>query len=422
VQLFDRDSDCSAASFYLAAARPSRENSSVTIQNQVAAANNYTGLPDSTVDAGIEERVVTQTTRTALVWCSAGSASGGMERIAISIANGLAGCGWRVVLVGPFRRAQVLLDLIRPEVVFYDHQPAKTALGLWRTMRFLQRVARHERVDVISAHGSLFPLIFTRVPVVWTEHDMRYGGPMLRGFRGLAWRLIRRRLRKGWWRAVTVSHHVKSCLRQNLEITEVPRVIYNGLPHAQALRALPPPRMTAPYQIGFIGRLTPIKRPMESFELSAMLNEMGVSHEWSIFGDGELMGELQATAAGRTGHSVRLCGLARNPQDAFARIDILCFLSRGEQEGLGMVLLEAMTANRPVVAWDTGCIGEVLANRGTLVPTPFSLSRYAETVAAVLRNERGWNAYEDRRWDESRMIGEYHEVLSEVVDERRRSA
>jgi glycosyltransferase involved in cell wall biosynthesis len=387
---------------------------------EVAAAGGYSEVSGATMDAGAEEPVMAQSMRTALVWCSAGSPSGGMERIAISIANGLVGRGWRVVLVGPFRNAQALFDLIRPEVLFLDHRPAKTALGLFRTMRFLRRVARRERVDVISAHGSLFPLIFTRTPVVWTEHDMRYGGSMLRGLRGIAWRWIRLRVRQGVWRAVTVSHHVQSCLRKNLKIEESPRVIYNGLPNAEALRSLPAPRLTPPYQIGFIGRLTPIKRPLEVFELSTMLNQMGVPHDWNVFGDGELLPELKAAAARPTGHSVHICGLAKKPQDAFARIDLLCFLSRGEQEGLGMVLLEAMAANRPVVAWDTGCIAEVLANRGTLVATPFSLQRFAEAIVGTLRNQRVRQQYDDRRWDESRMIGEYDEVFTEAVASRSR--
>lgn len=353
--------------------------------------------------------------RTALVWCSAGSPSGGMERIAISIANGLAMRGWRIILAGPFGNVPALFDLIQPGVVFVDHQPAKTALGLYRTMRFLETLARRERVDVISAHGSLFPLIFTRIPVVWTEHDIRYGGSMLRGFRGLAWRWIRRRVRKRAWRAVTVSHHVRNCLRANLNIAEVPRVIYNGLPHAAALRALPAPPMTPPYRIGFIGRLTQVKRPNEVFELSEALNRMGIEHVWNIFGDGEMLPLIESMAAQPSGHSVHVRGLAKTPQEAFAHIDLLVFLSRGEQEGLGMVLLEAMAARRPIVAWDTGCIGEVLANRGRLAPTPFDLQRFAEEIAAALRAGPMCPPYEEERWDEARMAAEYDEVLSEAI-------
>lgn len=353
--------------------------------------------------------------RTALVWCSAGSPSGGMERIAISIANGLSGRGWRVVMVAPFTDEPVLRAAIHPDVEFIGHEPDKTTFGVYRTMRFLDQIARERRVDVISAHGSLFPLICTRTPVVWTEHDIRYGGSMLRGFRGFAWRWIRYRVRSGSWRVVTVSRYVRSRLRENLNMTEEPQVIYNGLPNAAELRALPPPRMVPPFQIGFLGRLAPIKRPLEVFDLSARLNRLGIPHDWNVFGDGELMPQMRAAAAKQSGHSVRICGLAKNPQDAIAQMDLLCFLSRGEQEGLGMVLLEAMAAQRAIVAWNTGCIAEVLAGRGTLVPLPFSMERFADAIATVLRTAAKVPRDDDGRWDEARMISEYDVVLSSAI-------
>ncbi len=235
--------------------------------------------------------------RSVLVWCSAGDPAGGVEHIAISIANGLASCGWRVALMGPMRDAPSLRELIRPEVDAIDHRPEKTAFGVLRTARCIRHIVRERKIDVISAHGSLFPLLFSRIPVVWTEHDMRYVGTMLRGFRGLAWRWIRHLVQQGHWRVVTVSHHVKTRLRENLNMGEDVQVIYNGLPNADSLRALPPPRMVSPFRIGFLGRLTRYKRPLEVFELSARLNAMGISHEWNVFGDGILMPEMLAMAA-----------------------------------------------------------------------------------------------------------------------------
>lgn len=367
------------------------------------------------------QRAASGAGRTALVWCSAVHPAGGMERIAISIANGLAGCGWRVVLAGPFRNVSVVGDAaIRPEVEHIEHRPDKSLLGLFRTMRFLQRIVRQYNVDVISAHGSLFPLILTRTPVVWTEHDNRYDGDsMLRGLRGLAWRRIRSRVQRGDWRLVTVSRHVRSGVCQNLKLAEnKAQVIYNGLYDAESLRALAPARMTSPYQIGFLGRLIPIKWPLDVFELSSRLNAMGVRHDWNVFGDGQLMPKMRE-ALRSSGHSVRLHGLAKTPAEAFARMDLFCLLSRGEQEGLGMVLLEAMAANRLVVAWDTGPAGEVLAGRGTLVPPPFSLQRFAEAIASALRNgymkPREHDLENDSRWDEARMVGDYDSVLSDAV-------
>ena len=354
---------------------------------------------------------------TVLVWCSSVHPAGGMERVVVSIANGLTERAWRVVLAGPFANAPVLRAAMRPEIEFIEHNPCKSVSGLYRTMRFIGDVIRRRGIDVISAHGSLFPLMFTRTPVVWTEHDIRYaGGSMLRGPRGWAWRWIRARVRRGEWRLITVSGYVRSRVCEDLKLAEDQgQVIYNGLPDAEALRALPAPRMTPPYRIGFLGRLEPMKWPLEVFDLSARLNRMGIPHEWNVFGDGELMPEMRARAQRTAGHSVHICGLAKKPEDALARMDLLCFHSRGEQEGLGMVLLEAMAARRLVVAWDSGCIREVLAGKGTLVTPPFEAERFAEAIASVLRRGGSRNDSRDNRWEEGRMIRDYDAVLRSAI-------
>jgi glycosyltransferase involved in cell wall biosynthesis len=169
----------------------------------------------------------------------------------------------------------------------------------------------------------------------------------------------------------------------------------------------------APFQIGFLGRLVSHKRPLEVFDLSARLNRLGVPHVWRVFGDGVLLPDMRREASSRQDHSVVLHGLVEKPEQAFAQIDLLAFLARGEQEGLGMVLLEAIAANRLIVAWDAGCIREVLSGRAALVP-PFSLDRFAEAIADTLRRGAGQRE-RDTRWDVARMISAYDAVLSEAV-------
>ena len=158
----------------------------------------------------VQTKIAPGARRTALVWCSNVEPAGGMERVALSVANGLVEQGWHVLLVGPFNRVPFLRNAIRPEIEFIDHQIQRSPSGIFQTARFLNRIIRERGVHVISAHGSVFPLVFSGTPVVWTEHDVRYaGGEMLRGFRGFAWRRIRRLVADGAWRLVTVSRHVQ---------------------------------------------------------------------------------------------------------------------------------------------------------------------------------------------------------------------
>ncbi|HLK51565.1 MAG TPA: glycosyltransferase family 4 protein [Bryobacteraceae bacterium] len=354
--------------------------------------------------------------RTALVWCSNVEPAGGMERVALSVANGLVEQGWHVLLVGPFSRVPFLRKAIRPEIEFIDHQIQRSPSGMFQTARCLNRIIRERRVQVVSAHGSVFPLLFTGTPVVWTEHDVRYaGGEMLRGFRGVAWRRIRRLVEDGSWRLVTVSRHVQREICQKLDLAEDhATVIYNGLPNAGALHSLPAPRFEPPYRIGFLGRLVPPKRPFEVLELSSRLNAMGIPHVWKVFGDGVLLPAMRKKALHTPGHSVEFCGVVERPEEAFRELDLLCFHARGEQEGLGMVLVEALAANRPVVAWDAGCIREVLTGRGTLVPPPFSLARFAATIAGTLLGGAPPRQPDDR-WSEARMMAQYDEILRDSI-------
>ena len=362
--------------------------------------------------------IVHQTARpsnTVLVWCSSVE-PGGMERVALSVANGLVTAGWHVILVGPFSRVPFLRREIRPEIEFIDHAMPKSFAGLIRTAHFLKRIVRERGVAVISAHGSVFPLLPNPAPVVWTEHDIRYGGrEMLRGLRGLAWRRVRHLIAKRFWRLVTVSRYVRQVTCHKLDLSDSrATVVYNGLPNAAALRRLPPPEFKPPYRIGYVGRLVASKRPTEVFELSSLLNEMGIPHLWKVFGAGALLPEMQRRSLGESRHSVQICGLVEKPEDAFRQLDILCFHGRGEQEGLGMVLIEALAANRPVVAWDSGCIQEVLTGTGNLVPPPFSLRRFAATIAGTLFSGPQPRV-DDHRWSEDRMIADYDAILQASI-------
>jgi glycosyltransferase involved in cell wall biosynthesis len=375
--------------------------------------NVQTNYPDISVTDETPQRQLT-----ALVWCSVADPAGGMERIALNLANGLARNGWRTLLAGPFGGVDFLSRSISPKVELIHHRADKSVAGLVRTSRFLQRVVKERGVDVVSAHGSVFPLLPITVPVVWTEHALRYGGrEMLRGSRGLAWRRIRDRLARRQWQLVTVSHYVRNETCSRLKLPNFTgTVVHNGVPNVAALEELPPPELTPPYQIGFLGRLVDAKHPLDVFELSRLLNRMGTPHVWRVFGDGVLLPAMREAMA-KPGHSVELCGLVEKPEEAFAQIDLLSFQSHGEEEGLPTVLIEALLANRLVVAWDAPSIREVLDRQGTLVPTPHSLERFAEAIAATLQRGRQ-HPERDGRWREDRMIDAHDSILTSAVRSR----
>lgn len=345
---------------------------------------------------------------TVLVWNSWITPAGGMERVALSIANGLADRGCRVILVGPYDQVPVLRASIHESITYVHCDFDRTPSGLLRNTVFLRRLIRQYRVDVISAHGSLIPLLGLDIPVVWTEHGPRYGDQsILKGWKTLPWSLIRARLRSGKWLFVACSRYVRDRICSELKLNpQMAEVIYNGVPNAAQLRSLPLPAFTAPWRIGFLGRLEPEKHPDDVFALDEILHRRGVDCRWFVWGDGSLASTLREKAEGHP--RVRLCGLAKNAAAALAEVDALVFLSHGQMEGLPTVILEARLARRPVIAWDVTANPEATGPADMLVP-PFDLEWFATALQQVLH--RTPVAAEAAATSYEQMIEQYDSVL-----------
>lgn len=344
-----------------------------------------------------------------LLWNSWVTPAGGMERVALSIANGLATRCNRVLLVGPYQTVPVLRERISPAVEFVPCDFARNPAGLVRNSWLLRRLVRQREIDVISAHGSLIPLLPLDVPVVWTEHGPRYGDqPILRGARRLVWGAVRRRLAKGDWKLVGCSEYVRERVCAQLGLTPArAEVILNGVCSPDQLRSLDPPRFQQPFRLGLLGRLEPEKHPFDVFELDRHLAARGLTCEWHIFGDGSLAAEMRRRA--QSTPRIQMHGLVASPADAFGRMDALVFLSHGQMEGLPTVILEAREARRPVIAWNVTANPEAAGPCDELV-APFQLPLFAEAIARVIRRARVPEAPGDQ-FGFDRMIDRYADVL-----------
>jgi glycosyltransferase involved in cell wall biosynthesis len=344
-----------------------------------------------------------------LVWNSWITPAGGMERVALSLANGFAERGANVTLVGPYESVPVLRQAIGARVDFRQCDFSRSLGGLIRNARYLRRVTREKNIDVVSAHGSLFPLLGLDKPVVWTEHGPRYGSRnILSGPKALPWLAIRNRLRSGEWKLVGCSEYV--CRRVGTQL-DIPVgnsiVIYNGVPKAEALSGLAPPAWGKPAKIGLLGRLEPEKYPTDIFAIDAELQRMGVDCEWLVFGEGSLSGEMRSRAAGHP--RIRIRGLAPSGAAALAEVDALAFLSHGDMEGLPTVMLEARLARRPVIAWDVTANPEAAGPLDKLVE-PFDLGAFSRAIAETVRGRVvPLPAGDTISYD--RMIDQYLEVL-----------
>lgn len=132
-----------------------------------------------------------------------------------------------------------------------------------------------------------------------------------------------------------------------------------------------------------VGRLTPSKDyPNLLRAFAAIQDSPPVEPQLVIIGGGSLETELKALAI-KLGVADRVhwLGIKTNVNEWMSAADI--FVLSSAWEGFGLVVAEAMAAERVVVATDCGGIKEVLGGNGFLVP-PHSSSDLAEAITTAL--------------------------------------
>jgi glycosyltransferase involved in cell wall biosynthesis len=113
------------------------------------------------------------------------------------------------------------------------------------------------------------------------------------------------------------------------------------------------------FAIGWAGRLTAIKRPLDLVRTLRAVVDSGVDAQLVLVGDGELRGDVEALArelgvAGRT----RFAGFQQRIREWYAAVDASLLTSANE--GTPVVAIESLAAGRPVVATRAGGTGTVV--------------------------------------------------------------
>lgn len=282
----------------------------------------------------------------------------------------------------PDRMRRSLLYRVLP--LFY------IAGGLWG----IWRLARRSRFDIIHVHWPVPHILFgwlarrtsgrqTRLVTSWYGVELRWvqsSLPWLRGF--VRWALHTSDA------VVAISSYTA---REIARFSKVPiRVIpYTlGFPETQAVRRS---AGDGSFRILFVGRLVERKGVTHLVEavhrLPADLRTL-----LTIVGEGPERASLEAQVhAGGLDGRVDFRGRVDDSalQAAFAASDVLVLPSivdaRGDTEGLGVVLLEAMSCGVPVMGSNIGGITDIIEDEesGLLVPPadPDQLARALERLA-----------------------------------------
>jgi glycosyltransferase involved in cell wall biosynthesis len=311
-------------------------------------------------------------------------AAGGAEALAVDIAGGLAARGHDSHLFvlrgdGPFRERIVsavkLHDL--ESSPFRGSQVARLRQFLATSQR-LEMILRESGIEVLQTHlpmANFLGLVMAwrgvcRVyPTVHNNREFDYGqnsGALRRSLRRAGYRQMLRHCHG----MIAVSDRVKLSLEAQLGTFRGKcgriRVVPNGvrvpdLPAAAERAAKREHWGIAGHELLIVGagRLTQQKNFGDLIAALAMLPASVECWRCIIAGEGELRDALeQKIALAGLGNRVRLVGLVEDLPDLLAVGDIFCLPSL--YEGLPLVLLEAMAAGLPIVAYAIEGVADVV--------------------------------------------------------------
>jgi len=186
---------------------------------------------------------------------------------------------------------------------------------------------------------------------------------------------------------VAVSRRAKDYVADGVPTTVIP----NGVDLAQLARTRPAAAVRAQlgfeaddFVLGYVGRFSDEKRPHLLVDAVARLPApfKALFVGWGPLGS-RLLEYANACIPGRYAF-VKATG---DVGDYYAALDALCLPSA--EEGFGLVILEAMLCERPIIATEVGCVPDLIVDRvnGLVVAgTPESI----QNAALLLRGNPAW--------------------------------
>ncbi|MFO0269744.1 MAG: glycosyltransferase [Gemmatimonadota bacterium] len=314
------------------------------------------------------------------------AAFGGAETVvqALAESSGASGRDASVALISQRIEPPPLLQGLRdagvPVDLIYHGRRAYAAQAA-----ALESVLRSRQPSVVHTHVYLADFIGwaaarrTGSPLVATLHGHTGGSPGNRLYEWLDRRLLRR-----FDAVICVSEESRRRLARSGCDPAKLHVVRNGFApraflareEARRLLGIPQEAMVA----GWIGRLSVEKGP--DLFVDAMSGLRGGDVTGVAIGDGEQRASLEERAQ-RSGAPIRFMGAMPNASRLMRAFDVVVLSSR--TEGTPMVLLDAMAASVPVVAFPVGGIPDVVNEASAWLALPGD----APALGEAIRNATG---------------------------------
>ena len=317
-----------------------------------------------------------------------GTASGGLRAHVRMLAEGLAGRGVSVTVAGPRQTGLETAASARFAPVEITARPRPADV---RALRDLRRLLAGDPPDTVHAHGmragALAAIALAgaarggRPGLVVTVHNAPPDG-------GGAARLVYLVLERVVARRADLILAVSSDLERRMRDAGAARVERALVPAPGAAPVPANPDRGRPLILA-VGRLAPQKGFGTLLDAAPAWRRRAPEPRLLIAGDGPLRADLRARAA-RLGVDAEFPGRRGDIGVLLARASVFVMPSRWE--GQPLALQEALAAGVPVVASDTGGIGDLTggdigSGGAALLVEPGNARRLGQAVARVLDDD-----------------------------------
>lgn len=311
--------------------------------------------------------------------------AGGLERAVELLAAGQVARGHRVeavLLLDPVGDPPPLLAAL--EAAGVPVTPVRVpARFYWREVRAVGYALQTSRSTILHAHGYRADVLSVRAArdqgaaLVSTAHGFTGNDAKNRFYEWLDRRVLRR-----YDAVLAVSEPLRNLLVHSgvdpARVSVIPNGVAAAAPRSRedACRALglSPDRR----YVGWVGRMT--REKGADLLVESLRPLAGQLAEVVVIGDGPERPAVEAAA----GAGFRFAGLVPEAATYLSAFDVMVLSSR--TEGTPMILLEAVQAGVPVVAFAVGGVPDVLENgAGWLVP-PGDETSLRESVAHALQD------------------------------------
>jgi teichuronic acid biosynthesis glycosyltransferase TuaC len=306
-----------------------------------------------------------------------------------------------VVAVRPLHRSGAESNPTAPAATWARYPSIPGGIGLASSGAFLyaslissvRKLHQRQRIDLIHAHAALpcghAAVLLSRelnIPCVVTVHGLdAFFDNQVHGYAGEWCKRVAQFVYRSASRVICISDKVAERVVDGAEAAVNTRVIYNGVDTQMFSPALTD---SASNTILSVGNLIPIKGHELLLQAIAAVFPHDPNISCEIIGDGPERQRLAGLAREcKIADKVRFLGRQSREQVADAMRRCVLFALPSRYEGLGCVYLEAMAAEKPVIACRGQGIDEIIrhGSNGWLID-PCNLHELIAALSVLLQN------------------------------------